>query len=126
MVPLCHIPVLSVAYRFVGFYICFIMIKEITNAKEFDDSIKEGRVLVDFYALWCGPCKMLAPIVEKVIEENPEVDLLRVNVDENEELAVRYNIVSIPTLIYFENGQIKHGNVGYIGEEEVKKIIDVL
>lgn len=102
------------------------MIKEITNAKEFDDSIKEGRVLVDFYALWCGPCKMLAPIVEKVIEENPEVDLLRVNVDENEELAVRYNIVSIPTLIYFENGQIKRGNVGYIGEEEVKKIIDVL
>ena len=57
------------------------MIKEIKNAKEFDDSIKEGRVLVDFYALWCGPCKMLAPIVEKVIEENPEVDLLRVNVD---------------------------------------------
>lgn len=102
------------------------MIKEIKNAKEFDDSIKEGRVLVDFYAQWCGPCKMLAPIVEKVIEENPEVDLLRVNVDENEELAVRYNIVSIPTLIYFENGQIKHGNVGYIGEEEVKKIIDVL
>ena len=88
------------------------MIKEIKNAKEFDDSIKEGRVLVDFYALWCGPCKMLAPIVEKVIEENPEVDLLRVNVNENEELAVRYNIVSIPTLIYFENVQIKHGNVG--------------
>ena len=89
------------------------MIKEITNAKEFDDSIKEGRVLVDFYALWCGPCKMLAPIVEKVIEENPEVDLLRVNVDENEELAVRYNIVSIPNLIYFENVHHVHDKQMY-------------
>ena len=102
------------------------MVKEINNAKEFDESIKEGRVLVDFYALWCGPCRMLAPVVEKVIEEHPEVSLLRVNVDENEELATRYNIVSIPTLLYFENGQLKHGNVGYIGEEDVKKIIDVL
>ncbi len=101
------------------------MIKEITNVEEFDELTKEGRVLVDFYAVWCGPCKMLAPIVEKVVEENPEISLLRVNVDENEELSRRFGIVSIPTLVYFENG-VQHGmNVGYIGEDAVKKFVEI-
>ncbi len=102
------------------------MIKEITNAQEFDELTKEGRVLVDFYAVWCGPCKMLAPIVEKVVEENPEISLLRVNVDENEELSRRFNIVSIPTLVYFKNGDEIGTNVGYIGEDGVKKFVEIL
>ncbi len=101
------------------------MIKEIANTKEFDESIKEGKVLVDFYAIWCGPCKMLAPIVEKVIEENPEVTLLRVDVDQNEELARRYGIVSIPTLIYFKDGVQSNQSIGYIGEDAVKKFIEI-
>lgn len=102
------------------------MIKEISNAQEFDELTKEGRVLVDFYAVWCGPCKMLAPIVEKVVEENPEISLLRVNVDENEELSRRFNIVSIPTLVYFKNGEEIGTNVGYIGEDAVKKFAEIL
>lgn len=101
------------------------MIKEISNAKEFDEELKNGRVVVDFYAVWCGPCKMLAPVVEKVVEENPEITLLRVNVDENEELSSRYNIVSIPTLLYFKDGKMMNGNVGYIGESEVKKLLEL-
>lgn len=101
------------------------MIKEISNAKEFDEELKNGRVVVDFYAVWCGPCKMLAPVVEKVVEENPEITLLRVNVDENEELSSRYNIVSIPTLLYFKDGKMINGNVGYIGESEVKKLLEL-
>lgn len=101
------------------------MIKEISNAKEFDEELKNGRVVVDFYAVWCGPCKMLAPVVEKVVEENSEITLLRVNVDENEELSSRYNIVSIPTLLYFKDGKMINGNVGYIGESEVKKLLEL-
>lgn len=101
------------------------MIKEIENAKEFDEETKDGRVLVDFYAVWCGPCKMLAPIVEKVVEENPEVKLLRVDVDKNEELSARYNIVSIPTLIYFKGGNPINASVGFIPEDKVKAFIEI-
>lgn len=101
------------------------MIKEIENAKEFDEEIKEGKVLVDFYATWCGPCKMLAPIVEKVVNEHPEVKLLRIDVDKNEELSARYNIVSIPTLIYFKDGKVANGNVGYIPEDKVLALIEI-
>lgn len=101
------------------------MIKEIENAKEFDEETKDGRVLVDFYAVWCGPCKMLAPIVEKVVEENPEVKLLRVDVDKNEELSARYNIVSIPTLIYFKDGNPINASVGFIPEDKVKAFIEI-
>lgn len=101
------------------------MIKEITSTAEFDEAIKGEKVLVDFYAIWCGPCKMLAPIVEKVIEENPSITLLRVDVDQNEELARRYGIVSIPTLIYFKNGTLANQSVGYIGEDAVKKFVEI-
>lgn len=101
------------------------MIKEINNAKEFDEEIKTGKVVVDFYAVWCGPCKMLAPVVEKVVNENPDYTLLRVNVDDNAELSDRYNIVSIPMLIYFKDGKIANANVGYIGEAEVKKLLEI-
>ena len=101
------------------------MIKEIENTKEFDEEIKEGRVLVDFYAIWCGPCKMLAPIVDSIAEEHPEIKVLRVDVDQNEELSMRYNIVSIPTLIYFKDGKMINGNVGYIPEKEVKKLVEI-
>lgn len=101
------------------------MIKEIENAKEFDEETKDGRVLVDFYAIWCGPCKMLAPIVEKVVEEHPEVKLLRVDVDKNEELSARYNIVSIPTLIYFKDGKPINASVGFIPEDKVKAFVEI-
>lgn len=101
------------------------MIKEVETTVEFDEAIKEGKVLVDFYAVWCGPCKMLAPIVEKVIEENPSYTLLRVDVDKCEDLARRYGIVSIPTLIFFKDGKLVNQSVGYIGEDSVKKFIEI-
>ena len=101
------------------------MIKEITTTAEFDEAIKGDKVLVDFYAIWCGPCKMLAPIVEKVIEENPSITLLRVDVDQNEELARRYGIVSIPTLIFFKEGKLINQSVGYIVEDSVKKFVEI-
>ena len=101
------------------------MIKEVTTNEEFDEVVKEGRVLVDFYAVWCGPCKMLAPIVEKVAEEHPEIAFVRVNVDEAPDLAARFGIASIPTLFYFNNGETKNSLVGYVDEDTVKQFVEI-
>ena len=69
------------------------------NANDFDSAVKNGTVLVDFYADWCGPCRMVAPIVEEISEERDDVTFVKVNVDEATEIAIRFGIASIPTLI---------------------------
>ena len=84
----------------------------------FDEIIQE-RVLVDFYANWCGPCKMLSPILEKL----DGIKVLKVNVDENPELARKYGVMSIPCLILFEKGKELKRNVGFIPEEKLKEFI---
>lgn len=70
------------------------------------ETLNEGRVLVDFFASWCGPCKTLKPIVEKFAEDQTEVNVVMLNVDENSDIATEFGIRSIPTLIYLENGKI--------------------
>lgn len=72
------------------------------NVDSFDNLISEGLVLVDFYANWCGPCKMLSPVLEQLTVEGLKV--VKINVDENEELARKFGIMSIPTLLLFKNG----------------------
>lgn len=84
----------------------------------FDELIQE-KVLVDFYANWCGPCKMLSPILEKL----EEVKVLKVNVDENPELARKYGVMSIPCLILFDKGKELKRNVGFIPENKLKEFI---
>ncbi len=84
----------------------------------FDELIQE-KVLVDFYANWCGPCKMLSPILEKL----EEVKVLKVNVDENPELARKYGVMSIPCLILFDKGKELKRNVGFIPENKLKEWI---
>ena len=74
------------------------------NANNFDDMIKEGTVLVDFYADWCGPCKMLSPIIDEVANERADVTVGKVNVDDEEALAIKFGVISIPTLVIFKNG----------------------
>ena len=69
-------------------------------------------VLVDFWASWCGPCRMLSPIVDQIAEERTDIKVCKVNVDEQEELAMRYGIMSIPTLIVFKNGEIAKKTMG--------------
>ncbi len=83
----------------------------------------EKPVLVDFYADWCGPCKMLAPIVDAVAEENSDVKVCRMNIDENEELAVKYGIMSIPTLVVIKNGEEVRRTVGVVGKEEILEML---
>ena len=69
-------------------------------------------VLVDFCASWCGPCRMLSPIVDQIAEERTDIKVCKVNVDEQEELAMRFGIMSIPTLIVFKNGEIVKKTMG--------------
>ena len=77
------------------------------NQSNFEKEVlqSEKPVLVDFYADWCGPCKMLSPIVDEVATENETIKVCRINIDENEELAVEYGIMSIPTLVVIKNGE---------------------
>ena len=84
----------------------------------FDELIQE-KILVDFYANWCGPCKMLSPILEKL----EEVKVLKVNVDENPELARKYGVMSIPCLILFDEGKEVKRNSGFLPLEKVKEFI---
>ena len=76
-------------------------------------------VLVDFWADWCGPCKMLAPALEEIAAEQPGVKVAKVNVDQNPALAARYGIQSIPTLLYFAAGELKDKTVGVIGKRQI-------
>ena len=89
------------------------MVYVINSAKEFDELVKSGKnVLVDFYADWCGPCRMQAPIVDAIAEENSDVVVAKLNVDDVEDVAERFNIVSIPTLLIFKGGKLVKNFVG--------------
>ena len=80
--------------------------------KDFDTAIQSGIALVDFYADWCGPCKMMSPIVDEIADEHTDVTVAKVNVDESSELASRFGVVSIPTLIIFKNGKESNRIIG--------------
>ena len=79
-------------------------------------------VLVDFWATWCGPCRRMAPVVENIAEEHPELKVCKVDVDENPELAPLFNVMSIPTLAAFKDGQLSGTAVGYQSKENVLKL----
>lgn len=98
------------------------MIKHYSKEEDFNEIIK-NKVLVDFYADWCGPCKMLAMEIEKVASEI-DIDIVKVNVDEEEDIARRYGVMSIPTLILFENGQELKKTIGFMPKERIKEFIE--
>ena len=101
------------------------MIK-VFNEENFENEVlkTEGTVLVDFYADWCGPCKMMSPVIEQIAEENKEnLKVGKVNVDDNSELTEKYNVMSIPTIIVFKNGNPVKGFVGVTSKEEIKEAL---
>lgn len=101
----------------------------ILNTKNFSEEINntDKLVLIDFFATWCGPCKMLSPIIADIANEHKEtVKVCKVNTDENQELAIQYNIVSIPTLMFFKNGKLLKTTVGFHSKGELKEIINEL
>ena len=99
------------------------MLLHINKVEEFENAIKEGTVLVDFFATWCGPCKMLSPLLEEVAQENPGLTILKIDVDEVGQLAARYGVQAIPTLILFKNGQQVATKLGYQNKNQLLAFI---
>ncbi len=87
------------------------------DSENFYDLIK-GEALVDFYATWCGPCKMMGPVLEEIKDE---IQVVKIDIDENPELAKKYGVMSVPTLIHFKNGMEHKVTVGYIPKDELLK-----
>jgi len=98
------------------------MVEEI-NENIFEEKIKSGKILVDCYAPWCGPCRMLSPIIDELSNEVSSYKFYKLNVDDAPNISVRYGIMSIPTLLIFENGELKETLVGFKSKEELKKIL---
>ena len=97
----------------------------VVTKENFDSFVKQNAkpVLLDFWAAWCGPCRMLAPVVEQFAAENPSVAVGKVNVDEQPELAGQFRIMSIPTLMVFRGGQAAAVKIGVTPKEELLKLL---
>ena len=89
--------------------------KEITESKE--------TVLVDFWAAWCMPCKMLSPVIDAVAEERKDVKICKINIDEEQELAIRFGIMSIPTVMVFKGGKVAGKSIGLVSKEEILSLL---
>ena len=99
------------------------MIK-IHDENQFEQTISKGLVIVDFFATWCGPCRMIAPILEQVAEQHENVVVCKVDVDENEDLARQFNIMSIPTILFFKDGMLVNKHIGLLSLDQFNQIID--
>ena len=95
----------------------------ITTKEEFEKEIKAGTVLVDFYAEWCGPCKMISPILDELAKENPQVKVIKVDVDAAQELAMEYQIMSIPTIMVYKDGEKVAHELGALAKERLEDLI---
>jgi thioredoxin 1 len=100
-------------------------IKEVTDANFQAEVIEhEQTVLVDFWAPWCGPCRVIAPALEEIAEERENLTIVKLNVDDNQETAARYDVLSIPTLILFRNGEVAHKIVGALPKRRLEQEIE--
>ena len=100
------------------------MIHHIENNQINSEVLKSDKlVIVDFFATWCMPCQMLTPILAEIDKENEDIEIFKVNVDENQEIAIRYDIVSVPTLIFFKDGKEIDRQIGLVEKEKLEQII---
>lgn len=101
-------------------------IKIINNTQEFDELLKNNRyVLVDFWATWCAPCRMVAPVIEKLaVQYGEKITIAKVDVDEHQELTIRFGIQSIPTVIFFKEGRVASKEIGVKPMSSFARMID--
>ena len=102
------------------------MVKKI-NSSEFQSEVlnDKGVALVDLYADWCMPCQMIAPIIEEISNEKSDVKFFKINVDETPDVAIKYGVSSIPTLLIFKNGELINKAVGAYPKEKIIKLLEI-
>ena len=98
---------------------------KIINSQEFDNTIESGVVVVDFFATWCGPCKMLSPVIDELSGELENVNFVKVDIDQSMDLAQKFKIVSVPTLKVFKNGEEVDTLMGFMPKEVLKSKVEV-
>ena len=100
-----------------------IEIMEIKNTEEFEKEVINSNqtVFIDFYATWCKPCKIMTPIIEEIAKEYKEIKFVKMDIDKNEELAIKYNIMSIPTMMIIKNGEVKKTFIGITDKQSITK-----
>ena len=91
--------------------------------KEFTELTKEGLVLVDFYADWCGPCQMLTPVLEELAKKNKELKIVKINVDDFQQLAIQNKVLSIPAIKIYKDGKLVNQTVGYQELEDLEALL---
>ncbi len=93
--------------------------------KTFDDEVMQSDkpVLVDFWATWCGPCRMLGPVIKQIAEENPDIKVCKVNVDDERQLAMQFNVTSIPTVIAFKDGMEISRSIGFVPKQKLLDLV---
>ena len=97
---------------------------KIINSQEFDNTIESGVVVVDFFAIWCGPCKMLSPVIDELSGELENVNFVKVDIDQSMDLAQKFKIVSVPTLKVFKNGEEVDTLMGFMPKEVLKSKVE--
>ena len=100
-------------------------INEYVNIENFKEEVLDSDipVLVDFYATWCGPCKMLSPILHEIADEHDEFKICKIDVDAHMDLAAKYNVASIPTLLVFKNGELVNRQTGFRSKDDVVDLV---
>lgn len=98
------------------------MIIHLQKESDFAGEIQAEKVLVDFYADWCGPCQMLSPVIEQ-LEQESGIKVIKINVDELQSLARQFRVMSIPTLLLIQNGEVKKREMGYMPLEQLRRFV---
>ncbi len=102
------------------------MITTCNSIEQFKEGIKKELLIVDFFATWCGPCKMMEPVFEELVNDLKDLEVLKVDVDKYNEIAREYQVMSIPTIIVFKNGNVVDSKVGYMPKELLVKWVETL
>ena len=97
---------------------------EIITNVQFDEVVSKGVVVIDFFANWCGPCKMLAPVLEEVASDRDELKVVKMDIDENMELAKTYVVMSVPTLMLFKDGNMVSKKIGFMPKELITSWVE--
>ncbi len=98
------------------------MIKHVESKEELNEILKSGDVLVDFFATWCGPCRMVAPVLEELDREGAPFQIVKIDTDEATELAMEYGIQSIPTLLFFSEGKLINKRLGFARKDQILEL----